>query len=56
VKRSEREADYSLPCGDEIKNEWSCTTSSPLHLHGVKEDNFTVYESTEECDAVCFSL
>jgi len=39
-----------------IKNEWSGTPSSPLRLPGVNKDNFTVYESAEGCDCVCFSM
>jgi hypothetical protein len=35
VKRPEREADHSLPCSGDAKNEWSYTSSPPIRLHGV---------------------
>jgi hypothetical protein len=27
----------TLPSSAEVKNEWSCTSSSPMYLHGVTE-------------------
>jgi hypothetical protein len=35
VKQPGREADHSPPSSAEIKNEWSYTSTPPLHLHGV---------------------
>jgi hypothetical protein len=34
------EADHSPTPSNELKNEWSCT-STPVCLHGIKRDNFT---------------
>jgi len=34
------EADHSPTSSNELKNEWSCT-STPICLHGIKRDNFT---------------
>jgi hypothetical protein len=31
---------YSSPSGDEVRNESSCTTISPVRLHGLKRDKF----------------
>jgi hypothetical protein len=35
VKRSGREADHSPPSSSESKNEWSCTSTPQIRLHGV---------------------
>jgi hypothetical protein len=35
VKRPVREADHSPPSSVEVKNEWSYTSTLPIHLHGV---------------------
>jgi hypothetical protein len=35
VKRQGREADHSPPSSAKVKNVWSCTSTSPIHLHGV---------------------
>jgi hypothetical protein len=32
---SGREADHSPPSSVEVKNGWSCTSTSPVRLHGV---------------------
>ena len=41
VKRPGPELDHSLPSNAEVKNEWSCTSTPPIRLHGVDRDNFT---------------
>jgi len=35
VKRLGREDDYSPPSSAEVRNEWSCTHTPPIRLHGV---------------------
>ena len=32
---------HSPPCSVEVKNEWICTSTSPVCLHGMQRDNFT---------------
>jgi hypothetical protein len=41
VKRPGREADNLLLSSVKVKNEWSYTSASPVHLHGVDENIFT---------------
>jgi len=46
IKRPGSEADHSPPPSAKVKNEWSYTSASPIHLHGVvfsskHRDNFT---------------
>jgi hypothetical protein len=41
VKPSECEVDPSNSSSAKTKNEWSCTSSPPICLHGVERDNFT---------------
>jgi hypothetical protein len=36
-------ADHSPPSHDDVKNEWSDTSTLPICLHGVYRDNFTSY-------------
>jgi hypothetical protein len=33
--RQVRDADLSYPSSAEVKNDWSCTSSHPMRLHGV---------------------
>ena len=40
VNRLGPEVDHSLPSGSETKNEWSCTSTPFMCLHGVGKDNF----------------
>jgi hypothetical protein len=40
VQRPERNTDYMPPSCPEVKNEWSCISTPPLHLRGVYRDNF----------------
>ena len=40
VKWLGHEPDHSSPSSNELKNEWSCT-STPVCLHGINRDNFT---------------
>jgi len=35
VKRPGSEAEHSSPSNAEIKNEWRCTSSPPIRIHGV---------------------
>jgi hypothetical protein len=35
LKRSGREADYTLPFSAEVKNAWSYTSTPPKRLHGM---------------------
>jgi len=35
VNRPGREAVHSLPSSAEVKNTWSCTSTSPILLRGV---------------------
>jgi hypothetical protein len=41
VKRSGREVNHSLPSGAEVKNEWGCTSSSPVCLRDVDRESLT---------------
>jgi hypothetical protein len=38
---------YSSPSGDEVKNESSCTSVSPIRLHDLMRDNFTCHIFSE---------
>jgi hypothetical protein len=42
VKRPGRKANDSPASSAEVKNEWSCISTSPLYLNGVGRDNFTL--------------
>jgi hypothetical protein len=47
VKRPGREANQSPPSIAEVKNEWGCTSSSPIHLHLLSfNHNLNIYTST----------
>jgi hypothetical protein len=35
LKRPWHEADHSPPPSAEVKNAWVCTSTHPIHLHGV---------------------
>jgi hypothetical protein len=35
VKRPWRESDHSSPSSAEVKNAWTYTSTTPVHLHGV---------------------
>jgi len=41
----ETEVDHWSPCSAEVKNEWSSTFTTPVCLHDVGTDNFTVTNS-----------
>jgi hypothetical protein len=41
IKRPGREVDHSSPSRAEVKNEWSYTSTFPIHFHGVDRKNFT---------------
>ena len=36
-----RDVEHPLPSSVEVKNEWSCTTTPPIRLHGVDGDNIS---------------
>ena len=42
VKRLGREAEHPQPSSAEIKNEWSCTSSPSICLHGTGRDNIFI--------------
>jgi hypothetical protein len=42
VKGPQREADHSPPYNDEIKNQWSYTSTFSICLHGMHGDTFAV--------------
>ena len=41
VERRAREDEHSPPSSAEIKNEWICTSTSRVCIHGVYRDTFT---------------
>jgi hypothetical protein len=43
VKRPGPEVHYWPPSCAEFRNEWSCTYTSPVWIHGVDRDNFTFF-------------
>lgn len=43
IKRSGREADYSLPLTTEVKNEWRFTSIPPFVFHVVYSNDFTFH-------------
>ena len=42
IKRPELEIYHSFPSGAELNNEWSCTSVSPIRLHVLNMDSFTL--------------
>jgi hypothetical protein len=42
VKRLGDAINHSDPPSTEVKNEWSCTSSPPICLRGVKRENLTI--------------
>jgi hypothetical protein len=40
LKQHDLKVDHSPPCA-EVKNEWRCTFTPPIHLQGVDRDNFS---------------
>ena len=43
LKRPKRQVYRSPPSIAEVKNEWSCTFTSPVSLHDMDVENFTSY-------------
>lgn len=41
VKRTGRQVNHSPPSSDDIKNKWSCTTTTLLCLNGVDREKST---------------
>jgi hypothetical protein len=39
VKRPGREVNPSQPCSDEVRNEMSCTSTTPIHLNRVQQES-----------------
>jgi len=46
LKRPGLEVNQSPPSIAEVKNEWGCTSSSPIHLHDLDRINFRVLTTT----------
>ena len=40
IKRAESEVDHTLPSSAEVKNKWSYTSTSHVHLHGIDRNTF----------------
>jgi hypothetical protein len=40
IKKPGREVDHSPPSNAEVKNDWRCTSASPICLYAMKRDNF----------------
>jgi hypothetical protein len=43
VKRPWREVDHSRPSSAEVRNEWSCTSTLPICLHGVDREKYLLH-------------
>ena len=43
------EVNPSLPCSIEVKNVWSCTSTTPVCFHGLDVDNFTLSLQITSC-------
>jgi hypothetical protein len=43
VKQPRCEVNNSPSSSAEVKNEGSCTSASPIYLHGMDRENFTPY-------------
>jgi hypothetical protein len=43
AKRPRREADHSPPSSTEVKNSWICTSTLPIHFHGVMQTYGQLY-------------
>ena len=43
VKRPGHDVNHSPLSSNEVKNEWSYTSTPPVHLHGEIRDNFTFF-------------
>ena len=43
VKQPRREDNHSPSSSAEVKNEGSCTSASPIYLHGMERENFIPY-------------
>jgi hypothetical protein len=43
VKQTGYEVNHSFPSSAKVKNEWSCTSTPPISLHGMDRENFTFY-------------
>lgn len=43
VNEPEREVDHSPSSNAQDRNEWSHTSTTPIRLHGVHSETFTLY-------------
>jgi hypothetical protein len=43
INQPQHEANHSPPSSLEVKNEWSCTSASPICLYGIHRDNITFH-------------
>jgi hypothetical protein len=43
VKWPGPEVDYWPPSSAEVRNEWNCTYTTPVWIHGIDTDNFTLF-------------
>ena len=50
VRQPKHEVDRSPPSSAEVKNEWSCTSTPSVRLHGVDSDNFTFAMGIQEAN------
>jgi hypothetical protein len=41
TQRPGREVDHSPPSGNDVNNEWRCTSTPLIRLHAVDRDSFT---------------
>jgi hypothetical protein len=42
LKRLGREVNHSPPSGDELNNQWNCTSAHPVCIRGVDRETFAV--------------
>jgi len=45
IQQPWHEVNHSSPSGDKGKDEWRCTSTPPICLHGVDGDSFTSFMS-----------
>jgi hypothetical protein len=50
IKQAEREADRLPQSSVEVRNEWSCTSTPPICLYGVRRVNFKFVFTLFCCD------
>jgi hypothetical protein len=55
VKRMGHEFDQSPPSSTKVKNEYSCTSSPSMYLHGVHRGSFTIFTFSCQSPVSCIS-